>query len=102
MKFSKIACDSMKSQFLSLRMRESIFLKPLELRVPSLDVCNINYNFLLIYFFVCILLQHPKKFTIYVFLGVINTCTVPRISSLIDEILLRFVLSHKLYIIIYA
>ena len=50
MKFSKIACDSMKSQFLSLRMRESIFLKPLELRVPSHDVCNINYNFLLIYF----------------------------------------------------
>lgn len=102
MKFSKIACDSMKSQFLSLRMRESIFLKPLELRVPSLDVCNINYNFLLIYFFVCILLQHQKKFTIYVFLSVINTSTVPRISCLIDEILLRFVLSHKLYIIIYA
>ena len=61
MKFSKIACDSMKSQFLSLRVRESIFLKPLELRVPSLDVCNINYNFLLIYFFVCILLQHQKN-----------------------------------------
>lgn len=40
MKFSKIACDSIKSQFLSLRMRESIFLKPLELRVPSLDVCK--------------------------------------------------------------
>lgn len=40
MKFSKIACDSMKSQFLSLRMIESIFLKPLELRVPSLDVCK--------------------------------------------------------------
>lgn len=51
MKFSKIACDSMKSQFLSLRMRESIFLKPLELRVPSLDVCNINYNFLINIFF---------------------------------------------------
>lgn len=43
-----------------------------------------------------------KKFTIYVFLGVINTCTVPRISCLIDGILLRFVLSHKLYIIIYT
>ena len=43
-----------------------------------------------------------KKFTIYVFLSVINTSTVPRISCLIDEILLRFVLSHKLYIIIYA
>lgn len=102
MKFSKIACDSMKSQFLSLRMRESTFLKPLELRVPSLDVYNINYNFLLIYFFCMHTFTASKKFTIYVFLGVINTCTVPRISCLIDEILLRFVLSHKLYIIIYA